>query len=202
MDGQGFADCESVQSKSMRELGSPGSLVLLLTVCIGVVDLSLRAAAAADACEVVQNPQIYNGKMISIRARVQAELEDFEAVVPSCPKKQVENIWLEYAKGPKSQPTTWCCGDLTPSDPLGLIQDAAFRMFDRSLRARRNRKPEYAVTATLSGRFQAVPTTTCPDGIHRCPSDGGFGHFGMFASRMVIHSVSQVAAVRVAEPRK
>jgi hypothetical protein len=85
-----------------------------------------------------------------------------EADIPSCPQKVADGIWLEYGKGPKTQPTTWCCGDLRPGDQLGPIQDFAFRKFDSYLRAVRKGKPLYAVTATLSGRFDTVPTMTCP----------------------------------------
>lgn len=170
--------------------------ILLLLLCLEIAHTKPGAADNVDVCEVLQNPQSFNGKMISIRTRIQVAFEDFEVDIPSCPKKVADAICLEYGKGPKTQPTTWCCGDLTPGDQLGLLQDAAFRKFDSYLRAVRKGKPLYAVSATLSGRFDTVPTTTCPDGVHQCPRDGGFGHFGLCASRLIIHSVSQVSAVK------
>jgi hypothetical protein len=182
----------------MRLPVSATSLVMVL-LYLGISDIRLSAADNVEVCEVLQHPQpqSFNGKMISIRARIRIGFEEFEVDTPrSCPKRVTDEIWLEYGKGPKTQPTTWCCGDLTPSDQLDLIQDAAFRRFDSYLRAVRKGKSLYAVSATLSGRFETVPTTTCPDGIHQCPRDGGFGHLGVFASRMIIHSVSQVSAVK------
>jgi hypothetical protein len=170
--------------------------ILFLLLSLEIADTKLGAADNVDVCEVLQHPQSFNGKIISIRTRIRIEFEDFEVDIPSCPQKVADGIWLEYGKGPKTQPTTWCCGDLTPRDQLGLIQDSAFRKFDSYLRAVRKGKPLYAVSATVSGRFDTVPTTICPDGIHQCPRDGGFGHLGVFASRLIIHSVSQVSSVR------
>jgi len=174
----------------------PATSLVVILLTLGIPDTKLGATDNVDVCEVLQHPQNFNGKMISIRTRIRIAFEDFKVDVPSCPKKVIDEIWLEYGKGPKTQPTTWCCGDLTPRDPLVLIQDSAFRKFDSYLRAVRKGKPLYTVSATVSGRFDTVPTATCPDGFHQCPRDGGFGHLGAFASRLVIHSVSQVSAVR------
>jgi hypothetical protein len=170
--------------------------ILFLLLSLGGADKELGAADNVDVCEVLQHPQSFNGKMVSIRARIRIAFEDFEVDIPSCPQKVADGIWLEYGKGPKTQPTTWCCGDLTPRDQLGLIQDSSFRKFDSYVRAVRNGKPLYAVSAIVSGRFDTVSTTRCPDGDQQCPRNGGFGHLGLFASRLIIHSVSQVSAVR------
>jgi hypothetical protein len=35
---------------------------------------------------------------------------------------------------------------------------------------------------------------TCPDGKSQCPEDLGFSHLGLFVARLVIQSVSEVAA--------
>jgi hypothetical protein len=103
--------------------------VLILTVYVIISDTRLQGADTnVDVCEVLQHPQTFNGKMISIRTRIRIEFEDFEIDTPSCANKVIDGIWLEYGKGPKKQPTIWCCGDLTPADQLGLIQDSAFRM--------------------------------------------------------------------------
>ena len=180
----------------MRLPVSAASSLLFLLLSLEIADSSLRAADNVDVCEVLQHPQSFNGKMISIQTPIRIAFEDFEIDIPSCPQKVAGAIWLEYGKGPKTQPTTWCCGDLTPQDQLGLTQDSAFRKFDSYLRSVRKGKPLYAVSATLSGRFDTVPTTTCPDRVHQCPRDGGFGHLGVFASRLIIHSVSEVSAVK------
>lgn len=170
--------------------------LLFLLLSLEVPASSLLAADRVEVCEILQHPQSFNGKIISIQTPIRIAFEDFEVDISSCPQKVASGIWLEYGKGPKTQATIWCCGDLTPHDQLGLVQDSTFRKFDRQLRSIRNGRPLYAVSATLSGRFETVATTTCPDGIHQCPSVGGFGHLGMLASRLIVHSVSDVSAVK------
>lgn len=150
----------------------------------------------AEICELLQHPEIFAGKMIAVQANVAYDFEDFEITIPSCNNWIIDGIWLEYGRGPRKQPTTWCCGDLASRDELELVLNSAFRNFDRRVRARRKGTPRYSVSATFQGRFDAVATTTCPDGIHRCPQASGYGHFGVFASRLVIQSVSNVSFVR------
>jgi hypothetical protein len=152
-------------------------------------------------CDIVQAPELFAGKMVSIRARVLISFEDFEVSAAACHPKKIDSVWLEYGSGPKHQPTIWCCGDLTPRDPMRLVQSSEFRKFHRYLTAQAKERgcyggecPLYRVTATLTGRFDAVPTETCPDGRSQCPKEGGFGHFGLSSARLVIRSVSNVVA--------
>jgi hypothetical protein len=155
----------------------------------------MRASERVNVCHLVQHPETFKGKIISVRAVVSVAFEEFEIVVPDCSSRLIDGIWLEYGSGPKNQPTVWCCGDITPHDPLEVVQDAAFQRFDTDLRAVRNGKPIYKVTANLTGRFDSVPVKLCPDKKHYCPREAGFGHFGLSAARLVIHSVSEIKAV-------
>lgn len=147
-------------------------------------------AAKATVCDLLTRPEVFNGMIVSVRAVVDIGFEEFAIVDAKCSSELIDTIWLEYAKGPKSQPTVWCCGDLTPHDSLGVVQDEEFRKFDRYLRAIQNGTPKYIVTATITGRFEAVPVALCPDKRHECPVSGGFGHMGLAPARLVIHSVS------------
>jgi hypothetical protein len=106
-------------------------------------------------------------------------------------------IWLEYGRGPKRQPTIWCCGDLASRDPIAVVQDASFKKFDRYLTAKTGRKNSYEVTATLTGRLD---TAASSDTSQRCA--GGFGHLGMACSRLVIQSVAEVVAKDVRDPSR
>jgi hypothetical protein len=121
---------------------------------------------------------------------VQIAFEDFELSAETCEGGKIDGIWLEYGRGPKKQPTIWCCGDLTPRDPLVLVQDNEFRRFHRLLTAK---KRAGRITATLAGRFDSVETEPCPgDSKARCCGFGNFGHFGMACGRLVIQRVSDV----------
>lgn len=145
-------------------------------------------------CEVVRSPALFSGKIITLRGPVEIAFENFGLSVSACSGKKIDYLWLEYGRGPKMQPTTWCCGDLTPRDPLVLVQNAEFRRFHRYLTTVKKAKDcydcyLYHVTATLTGRFDAVepkPGTFC-----------GFGHLGFACGRMVIGGVSDVVAVPV-----
>jgi hypothetical protein len=129
-------------------------------------DITLRGLTA--------HPVENNGKLVRTSGRVFIEFERFELCAES------NCIWLEYGSGPKTQPTTWCCGDLTPRDPLKLIQDSQFRRFDRSLRS------QESLSATMTGRFDACESGPC------------FGHMGMSSkARLVIQSVQRFTLIHV-----
>jgi hypothetical protein len=152
-------------------------------------------------CDIARSPEQFNGKMVRVRSRVGIAFEDFEFPVSDCDRSIIEGIWLEYGHGPKRQPTTWCCGDMIPRDPLAVIENADFRKFHRYLTAQRRTSDCYEgecyiydVTATLIGRFDFAHTEPCRDNKGVCCS-AGFGHFGMFCGRLVIRSVSDVEAV-------
>ena len=76
-------------------------------------------------------------------------------------------------------------------DPMRVVMNNDLKKLDHYLTAQ-----SYDVTATLTGRFDAVETVLCPDGKSRCPKNGGFGHFGLASARIVFQSVSDVLAKR------
>jgi len=154
-----------------------------------------------SVCEVAANPFYFRDRMITLRGRIQIGFEDFEISAEHCAEGQINAIWLEYGRGPKRQPTVWCCGDMVPDDSLWLKQDSEFRRFHRDLTAKKKTKEcasrdcyRFDVTATLAGRFESVLTVICPDGKSVCPRGAGYGHLGTFSSRFVIHQVSDIDA--------
>jgi hypothetical protein len=180
--------------------------VCLIVFCqVAVSQVADNRSNPKAVCEVAARPDQLNSTTISIRGLALIAFEEFRLSAADCLGRKIDDIWLEYGRGPKSQPTTWCCGDLTPRDSLRLIQDKDFRDFQRKLTAHSGRerfadreKYLYDVTATLTGRFEAVPTEPCAGNskAHCCPT-GGFGHLGSSCARLVIRSVSNV----VAKPR-
>ena len=142
-------------------------------------------------CDLVKNPKRYNGKIIIVRAPIQIAFENFGLSVSECAEKEIDYVWLEYGRGPKRQPTIWCCGDMVPRDPLVLVQNKEFHRFHHFITAEKSAKGcydcyLYHVTATLTGRFDALepkPFTLC-----------GFGHLGDACGRLVIREVSDVVA--------
>ena len=150
-------------------------------------------------CDVARHPDRYNGRIITVRARVSIAFEDFKLSGGECQPPSSDGVWLEYGKGPKRQPTTWCCGDMVPRDGLRVVQNADFRRFHHYLTAQ-NRGSGchegqcylYSVAATITGRVDAIQPRTCPNGTLCCT--GGFGHFGLYCARLVIQRVSDVVA--------
>ena len=160
-----------------------------------------RVAAIRTLCQVLEHPEQFNGKMIVLRGHVQIAFEDFQLSPADCDGRKLDGVWLEYGIGPKKQPTIWCCGDITPRDPLKVIENQEFRRFDHYLTAKRKAKScqearcyLYQVTATLNGRLDSVPLLTCQVGKSQCTGGDAFGHLGLFTTRLVIQSVSDVVA--------
>jgi hypothetical protein len=142
-------------------------------------------------CEVVRTPALFNGKIITLRSPIQIAFEDFGLSVSECAEKKIDYVWLEYGKGPKRQPTIWCCGDMVPRDSLVLKQDREFRRFHHYITATKKAKGcydcyLYHVTATLTGRFDAVE--------RELGALCGFGHLGTACGHLVISAVSDVVA--------
>jgi hypothetical protein len=142
-------------------------------------------------CELVKSPASFNGKIITLREPIQIAFENFGLAASDCIEKKIDYLWLEYGRGPKRQPTTWCCGDMVPRDRLALMQNAEFHRFHHYITTVKKAKAcydcyLYRVTATLTGKFDAVEP--------RAGTLCGFGHLGAACGRLVIAAVSDVVA--------
>ncbi len=171
-------------------------LIAIPVVAVGQVIPSTETRQVS-VCDIANQLEQMNGKILTVRSVVQFGFEDFELPTAGCTNAQIAGIWLEYGKGPKWQPTAWCCGDTTPRDSLSLLQNADFRSFHRFLTSQSRKRGcheneclKYSVTASITGRLDAVSPT---DGY--C-TNAGYGHFGFFCARIVIARVSNVVAER------
>jgi hypothetical protein len=201
-DFNGFFVRQTIESAALQRIEVPTIAVSASNDCDACAAMP-DTAIHTTACELVNTPERFNNKIVTVRGRILIAFEDFRLDTAHCDDKNAGDVWLEYGRGPKKQPTTWCCGDMVPRDSLRLVEDRNFKTFHRYLTAESRRKGcheggcyLYEVTATLTGRFDAVDTVTCPDGRSLCPKHGGFGHFGSFSSRIVIGPVSDVKAVK------
>lgn len=180
-----------------------------IVLLLAATPLLAQEPIEAPICEIAARPSDFNGELVRVRARIWIAFEEFKISADDCDGRKIDYVWLEYGSGPKYQPTIWCCGDLTPRDPLRLKQNEEFKRFHRFLTAQAKKKGCYTgmchlyeVTATLTGRLDAMPTETGPDGRSKLCLQGGFGHFGFSCSRLVIQSVSQVEAKDVSHKFK
>src|ERR1700687_1437377 len=121
------------------------------TICVALslmwISVSFGQSAenpiATTVCEIVQNPEKFSGRIVKLNGNVLIAFENFELSVSACDGKKIDRVWLEYGRGPKRQPTPWCCGDIVPRDPLALVGNNDFRRFHRYLTAQTRTKGCY-----------------------------------------------------------
>jgi hypothetical protein len=175
-----------------------------------------QAAAPVDVkvCDVVKNPQAFNGQTVRIKGTVMAGFDEFaikDATDPNC-GYPVNVIWLDYPAGTKGkagpaavlviQPARNFAGKFTAPTRAAVTLDKSkdFKQFD-SLLAQRHEKgadiclgcTRYEVTATLVGRLDSVADTTLArDASGKIVGFGGFGNMNAYPARLVLESVSDV----------
>lgn len=173
---------------------------LVLAVLLWVTGVQSNSGASThkviltSVCEVLAKPSAFNGRMIRVRGRVGSGFESFTLEDDSCNG----SIWLTSPDEPESR---------DPSRPkVQLQRDGKFQQFQYyvsmessdPLAARCGGNPHcprYEVTATLVGRLDYKRLRPPRDRKGReVTFRGGFGHLGQWSSRLVIESVSEVAA--------
>jgi len=164
-------------------------------------------------CDLVSNPQAFDGQWIRVRGQVSLAFEDFTLHESGCDKPLTRNLWLMYG-GDEETPITYCCGDhsrpkgkdiIVRGQSISLLRDAEMDDFIAKVRARRARRVNgepcdtsacnlYRVSADIVGLFLAARNDA------RNPLSG-FGHMGC-CHLLVIHQVSNVVAERTAVPEE
>lgn len=186
----------------MKKLFLFGLLILtLLTVsCSNVVadkppQVELNLDSLKDEplkisiCDLADNPQNFNHKLIEVTGFISHGFEDFSISDPSCSKTQ--EIWLEYG-GTNNSGTMYCCGVTAKRSrpekleveniPISLTVDEPFQQFDKLI------QQEYDTTihATLIGRFFSGKKLEYPN----ATVWGGYGHMGCCALLAIERIVS------------
>lgn len=128
-------------------------------------------------CELANNPQEFNRKLIQVEGFISHGFEDFMIFDPSCSTRQ--SIWLEYG-GTNKSGTMYCCGvsaDRTRPQPLkvenipiSLTVDEQFQQFDKLIQKEYNT----IIHATIIGRFFSGEKQVYPKAVFW----GGYGHMG------------------------
>ena len=180
---------------------------MLLLLSIGITMASMRTAAElwlfisfvlfsaraqvlpTTVCDVTKQPASFDGKIVEVRARVNAGFEIF-AIRDAT--NDCGGMWLSYPGGGPTASVSM--GALTPDlrrKPVELYRDGEFKKFEELLDAEmypRSRGTmcqschRYEVTATMTGRVDYA-------GEH-----GGFGHMNGFRTQFVLQSVSEVSS--------
>ncbi|HXN45175.1 MAG TPA: hypothetical protein VN893_00945, partial [Bryobacteraceae bacterium] len=74
--------------------------VTLILVCFAVTCPLAAQVVDASACDILANPQAFDGKMVRIKGMVAAGFEEFAIKAPGCNRGA---IWLAYPEGTKAK---------------------------------------------------------------------------------------------------
>ncbi|MGB9409181.1 MAG: hypothetical protein WCA89_16730 [Terracidiphilus sp.] len=174
-------------------------------------------AVDTTVCEILDNPQSFNGKIVRIKGTVAATFDQFVVKGADCGINVNKNIWLSYPEGSKAkagpavqvhlQPAHNFAGEVpaVQRTPVELDKNSKdFKQFD-SLLATPFKKGgmclgcnRYEVTATLVGRLDAVKDAKLErDNAGKITGFGGFGHMNAYPARLVLQSVSDVVSKEI-----
>jgi hypothetical protein len=165
-------------------------------------------------CDILKNPQSFNGKIVRVKGTVTAGLAQFVIKGTGC-HQHVSDIWLSYPEGTKAkagpailvqmQPARNFAGTVAPVErtPVTLEKSKDFKQFDSELAqpykgngmcigcGRNN------VSATLVGRLDGADVALHHDASGKIALISGFGHLNAYPARLVLQSVSDVTAQEI-----
>lgn len=183
-------------------------LLFLLTMLCSVASTQ---PVDATVCDVLANPPAFDGKTIRLKAvAASARFDEFVIEDPSC--SAAGAIWLAYPEGTKGKagPAAFmrlqlaknaaAAGDDSKRAAVTLVRNGDFAKFD-SLLATPYKSPamclgcpRYFVTATVAGRLDGVKTAGLIRDGGKVTGVAGFGNLNSYPARLVLESVSDVAA--------
>lgn len=177
----------------------------LFVVLGGILCVPVLAAAKSDpmdvsGCDLARRPKAFDGKRLRVRGTLSVEFEDFTLSIPNCDTQQ--GIWLTFGGDvPGVVASTFNDTVRVPGNDIkigsaahgikayGIRKDISFWRLYALIAARHGDKPDYRVTATLTGVFLAGSR-------ERGGSYGGYGHLGCCA----LFVITQVSDVESAPP--
>jgi hypothetical protein len=151
-------------------------------------------------CDLARNPKEFDGKLISVRGGLNVYFENFSLGIGNCETEQY--IWLAFG-GDVPGIVASMVNDAfrKPGSDIkvngvsyGIKKDDSFRKLYALIAARHGNKPDYKVTATLTGMFLAGEEHKTAKG---ATYFGGYGHLNCCAL-FVITQVSDVESVPLA----
>lgn len=186
-------------------------LLLGLMACLLIPSSLYAQIAAATVCDILANPQSFDGQIVRIKGFVIAGFEEFAIKGSGC-GKTVNAIWLAYPEGTrgKAGPAAYLrlqLGKNYPAavtnrtrTPVTLEKNKDFKEFDKLLSTPAKTNGvclgcvKYTVTATLVGRLDASKDTgLIRDSGGKVTGIGGFGNLNRYHARLVLQSVSDVS---------
>ncbi|HEY2462302.1 MAG TPA: hypothetical protein VGI16_15945 [Candidatus Acidoferrum sp.] len=189
---------------------SRNKIVVFLLFCMFFSCGAFGQIVDTSVCEILSNPQSFDGKIVRIKGTVSDGFEEFVIRDGDC-KRKVNAIWLAYPKGTqaKAGPVALLQIQLDRNDPaivsdpqrssVQLDKNGDFKQFDSLLSTPFKAGGmclgcnRYNVKATLIGRLDGVKEgSAAQDGKGRLIMANGFGNLNRYSARMVLQSVSDV----------
>lgn len=183
--------------------------VVLALICAS--SLCVRAQVVdTTACDILKDPQSFNGKMVRLKATVSASFDQFVIKGDGC-HQTVNDIWLAYPDGSKGkagpaalvqmQPAKNFAGKVEAVNRTPVTLDASkdFKQFDSALAAPAKTGgmclgcARQQVTATLVGRLDGTKAGLRRNSAGQIIEIRGFGNLNAYSARLVLQSVSDVA---------
>jgi hypothetical protein len=187
---------------------------LLACVFFLVVGQGWAKGVPITICDILAHPSAYDGKIVQVTGTVIAGFDEFVIKDQSC-GQPVDGIWISYPEGTKAKagPVAMLTLRLATNSPaktpaitrapLSLDKNKEFKRFDDALAAQPKTKgqclgcPRYAVTATLTGRIDAVDAPAIAREGGKFNLLRGFGNMNRYPARLVLQSVSNVSETEI-----
>jgi len=176
--------------------------LLQFVVCVGVLCISRSVFAQANpvevsGCDLARNPKAFDGTLVRVRGTLNVYFEDFSLGFENCDTHQ--GIWLAFGGDvPGIVASTVNDNSRTPGSDIqvdgvsyGIKKDDSFRKLYALIVPRHGNKPDYRVTATLTGMFFAGNENRTANGTVYF---SGYGHVWC-CSLFVITEVADVESV-------
>jgi hypothetical protein len=163
----------------------------------------------ATVCDILKNPQSFNGKIVRVKGTVAAGFDQFVVKGAECGQR-VNGIWLSYPEGTKAKSGPAAILQLQPAKnfagtvaavnrvPVQLDKNKDFKQFDSLLSMPYKGNGmclgcvRYEVNATLVGRLDGTVPALSRDSAGKIIAISGFGNLNGYSARLVLQSVSDV----------
>jgi hypothetical protein len=190
-------------------------LLAVAIFCFTVVCYLHAQVVDTSVCDVLANPQSFDGKIIRVKGTVTAGFDEFVIRGKAC-GQSVNAIWLDYPEGTKAKagPAAVLEFQLARNNPVQVLsisrsivkleKNKEFQQFDSLLATPYKGHgmclscPRYIVSATLVGRLDGAKNAgIVRDGAGKFVDVNGFGNLNRYNARLVLQSVSDISPQEV-----
>ncbi len=187
-------------------------LLIFLLFCSAMAVPVAAQVVDASICDILANPQSFDGKIVRVKGMVAAGFEEFALKDAAC-NQPLNAIWLAYPEGTKGKagPAAFVqlqlgrnnpvAGSSPSRSPVKLDKNKEFKQFDSLLSTPYKAGGmclgciRYSVTATLVGRLDGVKDAgIVRDSGNKFVGVNGFGNLNLYRARLVLQTVSDVSA--------